>query len=233
MTINAQPNMFSFVTLSKLQLVKSMQKKRQLSPSMHQSLPSLLFPEYRRRVLGLLLLRPEEALHGREIARQTALPAGTITRELGKLAQAGLLRREKRGNQQVYSADTTSPIFAELASILRKTSGLADVLAQALTPVATHLRVAFVFGSVAQGRESSGSDIDVMLIGDLSFRQAVELLHPTQAVLGREVNPKVFDPAEFTAKAQTEPFLADVLAKPKLFLIGTAHDLAELAGHQP
>jgi predicted nucleotidyltransferase len=196
---------------------------------MHQSLPALLFPEYRRRVLGLLLLRPDEALHGREIARRTGLPAGTITRELGKLAEVGLLKREKRGNQQVYSADTNGPIYTELASILRKTSGLADVLVQALAPAAHQLRVAFVFGSVAQGRETAGSDIDVMLIGDLGFRQAVELLHPTQAVLGREVNPKVFTADEFSAKAPTEPFLADVLAKPKLFLIGNAHDLEGLA----
>lgn len=199
---------------------------------MHQSLPSLLFPEYRRRVLGLLLLRPDEALHGREIARRTGLPAGTITRELGKLAEVGLLKREKRGNQQVYSADTSGPIFAELASILRKTSGLADVLVQALAPVAPKLRVAFVFGSVAQGRETAGSDIDVLLVGELSFREAVELLFPTQAVLGREVNPKVFATDEFMAKMKVEPFLADVLAKPKLFLIGNDRDLEELAGHQ-
>ena len=145
---------------------------------MHQSLPALLFPEYRRRVLELLLLRPDETLHGREIARRTGLPAGTITRELGKLAEVGLLKREKRGNQQLYSADTQGPIFAELASILRKTSGLADVLAQALAPAARRLRVAFVFGSVAHGRETAGSDIDVMLIGDLGFREAIELMHP-------------------------------------------------------
>ena len=65
---------------------------------MHQSLSPLLFPEYRRRVLALLLLRPEEALHGREVARRIGLPAGTITRELTRLAAAGLLKREKRGN---------------------------------------------------------------------------------------------------------------------------------------
>ena len=200
---------------------------------MHQSLPSLLFPKYRHRVLELLLLRPEETVHGREIARRTGLSAGTITRELGKLAEAGLLKREKRGNQQRYSAATKGPIFAELASILRKTSGLADVLAQALEPVAHKLRVAFVFGSVAQGRETAGSDIDVMLIGDLGFRQTIELLHPAQTVLGREINPKVFTTEEFLARAPVEPFLADVLAKPKLFLIGNAHDLEELAGHQP
>ena len=197
---------------------------------MHQSLPSLLFPEYRRRVLGLLLLRPDEALHGREIARRTGLPAGTITRELTKLAEVGLLKRTKRGNQQVYSADTSGPIFTELASILRKTSGLADVLVQALAPAAPKLRLAFVFGSVARGQETGGSDVDVMLIGDLGFREAVELLHPCQVTLGREVNPKLFSASEFADKAATEPFLIDVLAKPKIFLIGHAYDLEELVG---
>ncbi len=200
---------------------------------MHHSLASVLLPEYRRRVLGLLLLRPEEALHGREIARRTGLPAGTVARELRKLAEVGLLQRERRGNQQVYRANTGSPVFSELAGILRKTSGLADVLAQALAPAAPKLRVAFIFGSIAQGRESAGSDVDLMLIGDLGFSQAVELLHAAQATLGREVNPKVFTASEFTSKAATEAFLGDVLAKPKIFLIGSDHDLGELAGHQP
>ncbi len=210
-----------------------MQIKRQSAPNMHQSLPALLFPEYRRRVLGLLLLRPDEALHGREIARRTGLAAGTITRELTRLAEVGLLKREKRGNQQLYSANTAGPIFSELASILRKTSGMGDVLVQALAPLAPKLRLAFVFGSVAQGRETAGSDIDLMLIGDVGFGQAVAALFPVQTTLGREVNPKVYSALEFSAKAPVEPFLADVLAKPKMFLIGNAHELEELVGHQP
>ena len=74
----------------------------------------------------MLLLRFDEALHGREIARRTGLAVGNVTRELTKLAKAGLLNREKRGNQQVYSANTAPTqrglFFPELASILRKTS---------------------------------------------------------------------------------------------------------------
>ncbi len=183
-------------------------------------------------MLSLLLLHPEEALHGREVARRVGLPAGTIARELRKLSDAGLLAREQRGNQQVYRAGTESPIFSEVASILRKTFGLADVLAEALAPEAARLRVAFVFGSVAQGRETAGSDVDVMLIGDTPFRRAVELLYPAQSRIGREVNPKVFTAAEFSAGSRSEILLADVLAKPKLFLIGNAHDLEELARDQ-
>ena len=199
---------------------------------MHQSLSAILFPGYRRRVLGLLLLHPDEALHGREIARRTGLPAGTLTRELKRLTDVGLLKREKRGNQQVYSADTACPVFHEVSGILRKTSGLADVLTEALSPAADRLRVAFVFGSMAQGREIAASDVDLLVIGDVGFAEAVELLHPAQATLGREVNVKVFRPPEFSAKAATEPFLRDVLAKPKIFVMGNDHDLAELAGHQ-
>ena len=68
-------------------------------------------------------------------------------------------------------------------------------------------------------------------LGELAFAELVELLHPTQAVLGREVNPKLYSIAEFTRKARKEAFLRDVLAKPKIFVIGDDHDLAELTGH--
>ena len=200
---------------------------------MHQKLTSLLFPEYRRRVLGLLLLRPEESLHGREVARRTGLPPGTIARELTRLADVGLLRREKRGNQQVYSANTSAPIFAELAGILRKTSGLGDVLSAALAPLAGRVKLAFVFGSIARAEEGAHSDIDVLLVGEAGFRDVVEALYPAQATLGREINPRVFGVDEFAAKARSEPFLRDVLSRPKIFLIGNAHDLEEFAGHQP
>jgi predicted nucleotidyltransferase len=159
--------------------------------------------------------------------------ACAITREPGNLAEVGVLKRETRGNRQMFSGDSSGPIFTELASIVRKTSGLADVPVQALEPLAPQRRVAFVFGSLAQGREAAGSDIDVMLIGNVSFREVVDLVDPTQAVPGREVNPKVIAADELTAKVSSVPFLADVLAKPGVFLIGSAHDLEELARHQP
>src|SRR4051812_32196231 len=107
-----------------------MQKKRQASLIMQRSLAAVLLPGYRRSVLGLLFLRPDESFHGREVARRTGLPAGTVTRELHLLADVGLVERESQGNQVLYRANRRSPVFEELASILRKTSGLADELAR-------------------------------------------------------------------------------------------------------
>jgi predicted nucleotidyltransferase len=206
-----------------------MQKRRQSLLIMQHSLAATLFPGYRRRVLALLLLRPEEALHGREISRRTGLPAGTLTRELKRLAEVGLLTQEKQGNQVLYRANRASPIYTELAGILRKTSGVADVIAEALSPLSSKIEVAFIFGSVARGAETAGSDIDVLIIGAVDFGATVDALHPAQQQLARDVNPKVFSEREWKSKLKEKnSFVLDILSKPKIFLMGDEHELAEL-----
>ena len=193
---------------------------------MQQSLAELLLPGYRRRVLALLLLHPDEALHGREIARRTGLPAGTLNRELARLAEVGLLKRERRGNQLLYSAERACPVYEEVASILRKTSGVADVLAAALARARDQIRAAFVYGSVAQGRERAGSDVDLIVVGELGFGDAVKLLHPAQETLGREISPRVYAVKEWKAKRRApDAFLRDVLARPKIFVMGSEREL--------
>jgi predicted nucleotidyltransferase len=187
----------------------------------------LIFPAtYRRRVLALLLLHPDRRLHVREIARLTATVPGTLNRELARLHQAGLLEQERVGNQVQYGANTKSPVYEELASILRKTAGVADVLIEALAPFAETISCAFVFGSVARGGETAGSDVDVIVIGDAGFREVVSALYPAQAIIGRDVNPKVFSVKEWKAKVRAkDPFIREVLSKPKIVLIGDEHEL--------
>ena len=63
---------------------------------------AFLFSEYRQRVLGLLLLYPDTRYHVREIARLTNTAAGSVHRELSKLAKAQVLLREVSGNQVYY-----------------------------------------------------------------------------------------------------------------------------------
>lgn len=187
---------------------------------------SFLFPEYRQKVLGLLLLHPETRYHVREIARLTNTVAGSLHRELSNLAKAEVLIREVSGNQVYYQANSAFPIFEELASILRKTSGLVDVLSEALSPLANKIAVAFVFGSVGSGREGRGSDVDVLIIGELSFADAVTALYPAQTNIGREINPKVYKKAEWKKLINNKDvFVQEILNRPKLFIIGTVNDL--------
>jgi len=197
------------------------------------NLADLLFGTYRRDVLGLLLLHPGESYHVREIARMTGRQANTLYRELATLAKAGLLLRRSQGNQVHYQANPDSPIYEELRGILKKTTGIADVLRRALAPVAGRIELAFVYGSVASGEEGPRSDVDLMLVGELKFEDAIHALTRAEKTLRREINPHVYGAQEFRAKlAGTEPFLWRVLDGPKILLIGNLDDFEESRGHR-
>lgn len=193
-------------------------------------LTDLLFGSYRKKVLSRLLLHPDQDYHVRELARLTGTAPGTLHKELARLAVAGLLTRKAQGNQVRYQANRNCPVFPELAGLLRKTTGAADVIAQALS--ALEPRLALIFGSVASGTETAASDVDVLVITTRTFAEVVRALHATQTELGREINPVVYDATEFYRLVQEESsFVRSVLAGPHIFLIGTDHDLGKLAGH--
>ncbi len=139
-------------------------------PPRQLGLPQLLFGAYRHRVLELLLPRPRDSFHVREIARLTRIPAGSLHRELRLLAAAGLLRAQRSGNQIRYSADPDFPAYAELAGILHKTGqtprgGLPAVPKRRLAELCRRYGVASIslFGSAARGELRPDSDVDLLV----------------------------------------------------------------------
>lgn len=187
------------------------------------TLAELLFPnQYRRKVLALLLMQPDQKMHLRELSRQTQAAPGTLKKELDALCHVGLLTSERVGNQVQFQANQSHPVFAELQALIRKTTGLADVLRQALQPLGDQVALAFVFGSMASGSAHAGSDVDVLVVGSASFAQVVEATYAAQAPLGRDINPKVMTPTEWaTKRAEGHPFVQELLAKPRILLTGT------------
>jgi len=193
-------------------------------------LVELLFGAYRRRILSVLLLHPEQSFYVCEIGRLTGVPAGSLHRGVKSLTEAGLLTRSSAGNQVRYQADRACPLFEELAGVFRKTAGLADVLREALEPLGPAVRLAFVFGSVAQGKEHPTSDVDVMVVGKAPFARVVEALVPARERLRRDVNPVVMGSEVFRSKLKArDRFVSRVVREPKIFLVGDARELAELA----
>lgn len=193
-------------------------------------LADLLFGSYRKKVLSLLLLHPDEDYHVRELARLTGTASGTLHKELTRLAEVGLLVRKTRGNQVRYQANRDNAVFIELSGLLRKTTGAAELVARALAPLEPTL--ALIFGSVATGTETAASDVDVLVVTERSFGDVARALYVAQSELGREINPVVYDAAELRSHLEDQdPFVLNVLANPHILLIGTEHDLDQLAGH--
>ena len=188
-----------------------------------------MFSPYRRQLLARLLLRPDEQFHVRELERMTGISAGSLHRELKSMAESGLLVREKIGNQVFYRADTDCPIYQELATIFRKTMGMASLLHNALSGIAGNIEVAFVFGSMASGQQKAGSDLDVCVLGDVSLLEVVKALSSVQETLRREINPVVMTAKKFAEQsAKQDRFVTRVLSEPKVFVKGSEDELAKL-----
>lgn len=191
--------------------------------------PTELFGRTRRRVLGWLLGHPGEAYYLRQIVRYAGAGQGAVQRELGVLTRAGLLRRTVQGRQVYFQANRESPIFPELQALFLKTAGVADVLREALAPLADRVAVAFVFGSAARGQLRAASDIDLLVVGDVPFEGVANALAEAQKRLGRDVNPTVYPPDEFRAKIRAgHHFLTAVLREPRVFVIGGPDELGGL-----
>lgn len=189
-----------------------------------------LFGKTRQALLALLYARADEEHLQENLIQLAGLGRGTVQRELDFLARAGVVRRTLRGRQVYFQANAESPIYAELRGLVVKTAGVADALRAALAPLAERIYAAFIYGSVAKGGERRASDVDVMVIGQVSFAETSEALGKAQKSVGREVNPSVYAPADFRAKLIAKHhFLGSVMKGEKIFLIGDGRELARLA----
>jgi predicted nucleotidyltransferase len=183
------------------------------------------------RLLTTLLTRPETHFYQKELADGAGTGLYAVQRELVRLEKAGLVVRTPRGNRVYYRANRSHPAFEDLKRVILKTMGLGNALRAALAPLAGRVRVAFIYGSFARGEETAGSDIDLLLVGDLTLREASAVLGPAGRDLGREFNATVYPPEEFRTKAREgHHFISEVLKGEKIYLIGDAIDLKGLGG---
>jgi hypothetical protein len=110
----------------------------------------------------VLFGQPHRSFYASELIRDAGTGSGAAQRELARLENSGLIVARRIGNQGHYQANTASPLFVELRSIVLKTVGLAEPLRDALKPLASDIRAAFIYGSVAKAAGQAGSDIDFM-----------------------------------------------------------------------
>lgn len=193
------------------------------------TLSEILSSRSRAAVFKLLFSGSERELHLREIQRRSGLNDSTLRQELKKLVRLDLVKRRKDSNRVYYRANRDHPLFPEIRNLVIKTTGMVQVLHEAIET--QQVNVAFVFGSIATGEETAGSDVDLLVIGDIGLRALSELLSGCSEVIGREVNPYVMTRDEYRKRvASDEHFISHVLKSPKLFVVGTDHDLKAMGG---
>jgi predicted nucleotidyltransferase len=188
------------------------------------TLAELLSSRVKAEIFRLLFGGADGELHVREIERRSGLADATVRQELKRLTRLGVVEPRRDGNRTYYHANTDHPLYPDIRNMVLKTTGLADVLREAL--IHPGIRLAFVFGSIARSDGKAGSDVDLMVIGTISLRQLGKLLSGIGTKLGREVNPHVLTPEEFLKRRKIrDHFITTVLSEPRLFVIGSEDEL--------
>lgn len=191
-------------------------------------LAEMLSSRIRAEIFRMLFGLSEKSLHMREIERRSGFSTGTVQQELKKLLRLDLIKKEKDGNRVYYQANREHPLYSDIRNLVLKTIGLADIFKAAL---GGHpgIKFAFVFGSVARKEEKSFSDVDLMVLGQITLRILTDLLSGISDRIGREINPYALTHEEFLKrKSSGNHFISQVLESPKIFIIGNEHDLTAM-----
>ena len=183
----------------------------------------------RAELFRILFGLSEVPIHTRELQRRSGLSIGTVQQELKNLIRLDLIIARKDGNRVCYSANRVHPLFEDIHRMVLKTSGLTDVLRQALT--GPGIELAFVFGSIARGGAGAASDVDLLVVGKLGLRKLADRLAGVADTLGREINPHVMTTEEFRQRVLAKEHLVTrIMEEQKLFVIGSNDEFATMVG---
>jgi predicted nucleotidyltransferase len=182
----------------------------------------------RRKIILLFVYNQEKEFYLSEIARQVKTSAGTAQRELNRLKQMDFVSFQKKGNLSLYRLNRAFSLLGEFEAIIRKTLGIEVMLGEGLKKV-KEISFAFIFGSYADGRLKSDSDIDLYVVGRPDEDDVYRAVKSVEDTIGREINYHIASEDEFARKARTDSFTRDVIAKP-VMVLGEEGGLRKLAG---
>lgn len=192
-------------------------------------LSTLITSKSRIEIITWFVSHPGERFHYLQLDKLLATSRSSLQKELKRLEVGGLLCSRKEGNIRFYWVNQDYPLYPELKSIVFKTVGLADFLRDSLFAIGT-VEVALVYGSVAKNVEDMSSDVDLLVVGDIELDALHEAIDTAEHSISREINPTVFTRSEWAGRVRIgQAFAADILAHPKIFLIGDEDELRRTA----
>ena len=192
-------------------------------------LKNLFSSEVRILLLNQFLLNENSEFYLRQLSNRFNLSPRQVSLELQNLQKIGLIKKRVSGNLHNFSVNKKHPIFYELKSIFLKTVGLKDVLIKYFADYKNRIDLAFVYGSMAKGDATAESDIDLMIIGEISARQLSGIMSKAGNELKREINYSVFSLDEFkTRLIQNDHFISTIIKEKKLFILGDVDDFERL-----
>lgn len=192
------------------------------------SLSDFIVSKVRVKLLKSFLENPKEMYHVRELTRRTSEEINAVRRELSRMNEAGMVKKEMRGNRLYYWFVKEYPYFQELLQLVTKTTGLGFAIRKNRGKLGKINFVVFSGQFVRREERVSTDQVDVLLIGDVVLPELANLIRQEEGKRKLEINYTPITKEEFEfRKSRRDPFVLGILAQSRVMIIGDENEFAK------
>lgn len=189
-------------------------------------LSDIVTSKVRVKIIELFWSNITEIYHVREIVRRVNEEINAVRRELKKLENDGLLKKEQRGNRIYYWARTEYPFFGEILGIVSKTTGLGKDIIANRNKLGKVLYVMFSGRFARRKPRKRDDEVDILVVGEVTLSELAQLIRKEESKRNQEINYTVMSRDEFDfRKKRRDPFLQGILLGSRVMIIGDEEDL--------
>lgn len=179
----------------------------------------------RVKLLKVFLSHPGELFYVRELTRSTGEEINAVRRELSHLQEIGFVKSEHRGNRLYYYVKTSYPFYAELLSLVAKTTGLGRDLIKNKLKLGK-VKLVMFSGKFVRGLPRTSEQVDCLIVGKIILPQLNQIIRNYEAKHDLEINYSVVTEEELKfRKARRDPFILSVLSGSRVMIIGDEEEL--------
>lgn len=192
------------------------------------SLSDFIVSKVRVKLLKTFFENPKEMYHVRELVRRTNEEINAVRRELARMEEAGIVRKEHRGNRLYYWPRTDYSFYSEILEMVCKSTGLGLEIRRNRGKIG---KVSFVVfsGEFARQMERKNSEqVDVLVVGDIVLPEIANIIRKEESKRKQEINysPMTKDEFEFR-KSRRDPFVLSILQGSRIMIIGDEQNFAK------
>ncbi|MFC1645751.1 nucleotidyltransferase domain-containing protein [Candidatus Omnitrophota bacterium] len=179
----------------------------------------------RAELLRLFFTNPNKSFYMQEIGRILGKKPGTFQRTLNNLVMEGILGSEYKANARYFKANKKYSLFKEFKSIVSKTIGVEGSLREIIEKT-KRIKASFIYGSFAQNKENTASDIDILIVGNPDEDKLMQRIEDLEKRLQREINYNIYPIEEFKQKLRKkDSFVSNILKRPRVILKGSLDEI--------
>ncbi len=156
---------------------------------------SLITSKTRVKLLLKFFLNTESTSYLRNLESEFGESTNAIRIELNRFEKAGLLKSTRSGNKKIFRANTKHPFFPEINKIIRKYTGLEQVI-ERVTKKIGNVKKVYASGDIAKGRDTR--KIDLIFVGDNIDKEYLNrIVNKAEKFIKRKISYTIFDNGDF------------------------------------